>query len=148
MKHPLVLALASYEPTLWRIHAADPTQIVRVILGGYHSQSVSGLAAGTPVESHTHKPSDCGDCVQGEGYFYAYKRGSGGDYVRAVRELWKITGLRPTTFQGNYSGKRFIVSDRLRHLSYSDTPPPQKDRGATTLNRKPTTTIEDYRSQR
>lgn len=128
MGHPVVLALTSYEPTLWRVHPADPAQIVRVILGGYHAQSVTGLATGTPVEIYTHDASVCDDCLQGDRYFFAFERGKDRQYLDAVKQLWKITGLRPTTFQGTHMGKRFVISDRLPHLSYPDDPAPQPKR--------------------
>ncbi len=61
---PVVLMLGSYEPTIWNIGWSEGTNIMAVLVSGYHRQVVAGLPGQIPVlvSSHDNK----GSC----GYFY------------------------------------------------------------------------------
>ncbi len=61
----VALILAAYEPTIWNIGWAAGTNIVGVLVGGYHRQAVAGLDASVPIQISTH--DNKGPC----GYFRA-----------------------------------------------------------------------------
>ena len=61
---PVALMLGNYEPTAWNIGWTKGTRIVAVLVGGYHSQHVTGLPDGVPLIVSTH--DNRGSC----GYFY------------------------------------------------------------------------------
>ncbi|MEW6765858.1 MAG: hypothetical protein AB1344_08755 [Pseudomonadota bacterium] len=122
---PLALAFMAYEPTRWIIKKPPGVRIERVILAGYHEQSVIGIDAGTPLVFHTYKPSQCDGCWQNAGYFFAYqthtKQGSvDKNYLQAVQVLRHTTGKRPATFQGRYEGGDFSISSYTPRMEYRD----------------------------
>lgn len=61
---PVALMLGAYEPTIWNIGWSKETEILAVLVGGYHRQVVAGLEERTPllVSSYDNR----GPC----GYFY------------------------------------------------------------------------------
>jgi hypothetical protein len=61
---PVVLMLGAYEPTIWNIAWSKGTNILAVLVGGYHRQVVAGLPKNTPllIISYSNE-SPCG-------YFY------------------------------------------------------------------------------
>ncbi len=61
---PVVLMLGAYEPTVWNIGWSPGTQILAVLVGGYHRQAVAGLEKETPVLVSSY--DNRGPC----GYFY------------------------------------------------------------------------------
>lgn len=105
---PIILALTAYEKTLWKVSIKRGVKIVKVILGGYHSQRVTGLSPKTPIEAYTYDPSPCDNCWQGPEYFYSYKT--------PPKELGKITGLPVTSFQGRYSGSEFSIFPGIKQF--------------------------------
>jgi hypothetical protein len=46
---PVVLVLNTYHPAVWRVSSGPETQIVGVLLGGYHTSRVEGVDPDTPV---------------------------------------------------------------------------------------------------
>lgn len=109
---PVALVLMAYEPSLWRISAAPGVNIVKVFLGGYHGQDITGLAANIPVEVRTYEPSPCSNCLRQADYFYAYSQTST-EYASTVKKLESITGLQPVSFQGAHQSGRFSVTNNL-----------------------------------
>ncbi|WP_372017471.1 hypothetical protein [Pseudoxanthomonas sp. 10H] len=69
---PVALMLGNYEPTVWNIGWTEGTRIVAVLVGGYHSQVVTGLPASVPRLVSTHE--NRGPC----GYFYVSEERSAG----------------------------------------------------------------------
>ncbi|MEJ2480088.1 MAG: hypothetical protein P8Y78_07885 [Acidihalobacter sp.] len=61
---PVILILASYEPTIWNMGWSEGTKIVAVLVSGYHRQVITGQEKKTPVLISTH--DNRGPC----GYFY------------------------------------------------------------------------------
>lgn len=61
---PVVLMLGAYEPTIWNIGWSQGTNILAVLVSGYHRQVVSGLGKQTPLIISTY--DNRGPC----GYFY------------------------------------------------------------------------------
>jgi hypothetical protein len=98
---PIVLALTAYNRTHWKVILEGSVRITKVILAGYHSQRVSGIPAGTPIETYTHDPSPCERCWQSGEYFYSYRS--------PPAQLKEITELEVTTFQGRYEGYEFSI---------------------------------------
>lgn len=109
---PVALVLMAYEPSLWRVTAAPGVNIVKVFLGGYHGQDITGLAANIPVEVRTYEPSPCSNCLRHADYFYAYSDTST-EYANTVKKLVSITGLQPASFQGAHQSARFSVTQNL-----------------------------------
>lgn len=106
---PVVLALMSYEPVLWKIDGADSSNIQQIILAGYHGQDIEGVPASVPVIAQTNEASTCQNCARQAGYFYAYDEKSP-QYRNAVDKLEAQTGLRLASFQGNREANLFTVS--------------------------------------
>jgi hypothetical protein len=109
---PLALVLMAYEPTLWRVSAAPGVNIVKVFLGGYHGQDITGLPANIPVEARTYEPSPCSNCLRQADHFYAYSKAST-EYDNTVKKLKLITGLQPASFQGAHQSARFSVTQNI-----------------------------------
>lgn len=98
---PIVLALTAYNKTSWKVSLTKGVTLTKVILGGYHSQQISGIPPKTPIEVYTYDPSPCKQCWQGSKFFYSYEK--------PPEELKEITGLEVTSFQGRYSGSEFSI---------------------------------------
>ena len=101
----------AYDTTIWNITVSSDADLVGVIVGGYQQQSIVGLSPTIKVISYTHKTALCGDCIRGDGYFYAYKPDQ--KYHQASAKLKKITGLTTASFQGAYQGSHFNISNHL-----------------------------------
>lgn len=98
---PLVLALTAYDQTHWKLDLARGVKIVKIVLGGYHPQRVSGQPSSTPIETYTYYPSPCERCTAGSPYFY-----TGGAALPRFKE---VTGLDPTSIQGKSQGRSFSI---------------------------------------
>jgi len=106
---PLILSFSSYDKTKWIVKAENHVIIERIILSGYHSQSVTGIPKETPVEVYTYKNSPCRSCYQGSGYFYSYKS-------PPSSKLKEITGLDITSWQGRYTGEEFSIFPDIKRV--------------------------------
>lgn len=73
---PVALLLGAYEPTVWMVGWTQGTQIVAVVVTGYHRQQVTGLPAHVPVLVSTH--ANRGACG------YAYVGGDGSDKLNPI----------------------------------------------------------------
>lgn len=93
-----ILALSSYEPTHWRITGLGVDDITKVILYGYHDQSVSGILASTPVTEYSY---------EGEGNYQGFTYRYPGD-GRVVNHLSR-QGLRVSSFAGSYRATDFSI---------------------------------------
>lgn len=113
-KKPIILVLMAYEPTHWIINQSGDSKIEAVILGGYHSQRVSGISSSIPIQSYTYENSACGECSKGDGYFHSYELKDS----KALDKLYEITGRRVSSFQGSYKGKTFNINDLTPKLNY------------------------------
>lgn len=61
---PIVLMLGAYEPTIWNISLSPETQVLAVLVSGYHRQVIAGLSQSIPSLISTY--DNRGPC----GYFY------------------------------------------------------------------------------
>ena len=102
---PIILGLSAYDPVHWIIDAPDTVTIEKVILSGYHKQRISGLPDNSLIEVYSQEKYPCDNCSFGKGSFYSYKQPSG-NYQR-------LTGLKPSSFQGKYTGDIFKLSDGI-----------------------------------
>lgn len=91
----VTLVLCAYEPVQWTIEPSESTFIERVILSGYHDQSLAERPEVAKVEKSSSK---AGDRI----YFFAYKQGDK-RYREMIEKLAEITDLPTATFQGTYA---------------------------------------------
>jgi hypothetical protein len=105
---PIVIALTAYDKTYWKVSVKEGVKLKKVILGGYHSQRVSGIPTETPIETYTYDPSPCERCWQGSKYFYSYEK--------PPQQLKEITGLEVTSFQGRYKGGDFAIFPGIKKV--------------------------------
>ena len=91
--HPLILVLCSYNRSKWTIHAAKDVKIERIVIGGYHQQTVVESPEGVSLETYSYD--------ERTGGFHTYGPGTDG-HTRAIERIKQLTGLEPTTFQGAY----------------------------------------------
>lgn len=65
---PVALILGAYEPTVWNLGWTQGTEIVAVLVSGYHRQAIAGLASTVPVfNSSYHNRGPCGYVYIGKG---------------------------------------------------------------------------------
>lgn len=105
---PLILAFCAYDKTKWIVKLENGVSIEKVILGGYHAQSVEGIPENTPIEVYTHDSSPCARCYQGNTSFYSYKD--------VPSELKNISEIPPTSWQGKYKGLEFSIFPGMKQL--------------------------------
>jgi hypothetical protein len=103
---PIILAFSAYDKTKWIVKLKDDVLIEKVILGGYHSQSLEGIPPKVPIEVYTYDSSHCDMCYQGRGYFYSY--------TGVPKQLKEITGLSATSWQGKYRGEEFSIFPEMK----------------------------------
>ncbi len=103
---PLILCLTSYEPVTWMMEVDDRVDLRQVILGGQNG-SVTGLPEGIPVADYS-RPSETGKHI-----YYAYKKNDedsgSAAYERLSANLEAATGMRPTSFDGEYGPRKTFV---------------------------------------
>ena len=103
---PVILALSGYDKIKWFVKAAPGVQIDKVVLSGYHAQSVEGISPQTPVEVYTHDESPCkANCSRGDKSFFSYRS--------PPAQLQQIVGLQPASWQGSYTGEKFSIHPGL-----------------------------------
>jgi len=97
---PVVLLLAAYEPVEWYVVPSGAT-VSKIIALGYHRQTIVGAPANSERVSRS---VDDGR----EGAYLGYGKDAE-DVKRFFERAQALTGERPATFQGRYSGSEFIV---------------------------------------
>jgi hypothetical protein len=106
----VTLVLSSYEPTLWTVSLAAGT-IEKVILAGYYTQRVQGLADSVEVVHAYPIPNGTNKVL-----YIGYTMESG-QFLRGVQQLCALTGgMDISSFQGVYeaSQTRPFVVDRVQ----------------------------------
>lgn len=99
---PVVLMLGSYEPTVWNIGWSSGTQLLAVLVSGYHRQVVTGLPANVPMLLSTY--DNKGAC----GYFYVTAENAAGLNVTARRVFARPIDMVYPARQG-----RVVIGDAL-----------------------------------
>ena len=141
-ERPIILVLMAYDPVVWKVKRTAQSNILAVIVGGYHTQALLGLPKSIPTLFATYKEK--GDCNA----FYAYKAGKSLD--QAVARIKEITGreldhllTKPT--HGKYivgdeeavDLTNLIVSEERKIEDYTEKPPfPSGQRGLDQLVRQ------------
>lgn len=105
---PIVLVLMAYEPVVWNIYNYSSAKIEGILLSGYYAQRVTRIDKKIMVDVYTHKASKCRHCQIHNGSFYAYKKDSE-QFQQAMQQIYEITQLKPSSFQGNYEGASFAI---------------------------------------
>ena len=102
---PIILALSAYEPVQWNITAEPGAVIEKIIVNGYHNQTVSGVS-GIPIEEHSYEETGnyIGDFI--------YKWGATAESSNTsslVTKLEQTNRTNLTSFQGCYRGTNFTI---------------------------------------
>ncbi len=98
----VLLVLMAYDPVVWRVKRTKKTNVVGVLVGGYHPQAVFGIERSVPLYISTHiGRNDCG------GYFFAYKADARLDKANAV--VKSITGREIDHLWANYTGREIYI---------------------------------------
>jgi hypothetical protein len=102
---PIILALSAYEPVQWNITAEPGAVIEKIIVNGYHNQTVSGVS-GIPIEEYSYEETGnyIGDFI--------YKWGATPESTNTsslVTKLEQINRTSLTSFQGCYRGTNFTI---------------------------------------
>ena len=101
--NPVALLLGAYEPTIWNIGWSSGTNIVAVLVSGYHRQIASGLSSGVPIINSTRQNG------AGCGYFYI-----GNSPNRSLNPISRRLFEKPVdlVYPGDREG-RIVIGDAL-----------------------------------
>jgi hypothetical protein len=109
----MVLVLNTYDPVTWRVSSGVNTRIVGVLLTGYYTSTVQGIAPETPVinadyHSLTTQPKPTPSCLA---HFFssssAYRGGP--DALVLDRQVLALTGRTLDGLRGAYHLKEVVV---------------------------------------
>jgi hypothetical protein len=103
---PIILALSAYEPVQWNITAEPGVFIEKIIVNGYHNQTVSGVS-GIPIEEHSYEETgnSLGDFI----YNMWGAMPESSNTSSLVTKLEQKNGTSLTSFQGCYRGTNFTI---------------------------------------
>ncbi len=103
----VLLVLNSYDPTIWRVSPGAATRIAGVIMTGFYSSTVEGLAGNTPVfpvelRSHVDRPAP--DSICAPLYDYLGTGYDGGPATTVLnRQINALTGRDADAIRGGYA---------------------------------------------
>ena len=102
---PIILALSSYEPVEWNVILAPGVVVEKIILNGYHDQSVVGVSQ-IPVEEFSYE--ETGNYL---GLVYRWDDGDprGAKNYSLLPSLEQLFDTKLTSFQGCYRGTNFVI---------------------------------------
>jgi hypothetical protein len=103
-KQPMILALSAYEPVQWKIEAEPGAAIAKIIVNGYHDQTVV-VDQNIPVKEYSYE--ETGQYLGN--FMYQWNAAKDQSATSLVNRLEKITGSQLTSFQGCYRGTSFQV---------------------------------------
>jgi hypothetical protein len=98
---PVFLVLSAYDPVVWHLSYTKGTNIVGVMVGGYHKQLVLGVPEGVKVTYGVYE--DKGPCR----VFRTTK--AGGQLTTAARMIQNVTGKPLLTFNDKFENSRYII---------------------------------------
>jgi hypothetical protein len=109
----VVLVLNTYEPAIWKISAAEGTRIAGVILTGYYSSRVEGVASDTPMlvadfEGRKNRPPPDQLCAPLSSYLGTAFRGGPAAMV-LDRQIVALTGKNVDGLRGDYALERVEI---------------------------------------
>jgi hypothetical protein len=116
---PVVLALSSYKPSMWRIELQPGARLQKIILFGRDEQRVSGASADVDIVNRSSCP------------VWAYEWERAGENVRYMTDQYRDflaaaqqeSGLAETSFQGNYDAGTYFSIPPSR-IDYMRAPAP------------------------
>ena len=100
----IILALSAYEPINWNVTVEPGVVIEKIIVNGYHNQTVSGVS-GIPIEVHSYEKTGnyIGD------FIYKWGATPETNTPSLVTKLEQTNRTRLTSFQGCYRGTNFNI---------------------------------------
>jgi len=103
---PIILALSAYEPVQWNITTEPGAVIEKIIVNGYHNQTVSGVS-GIPIEEHSYEETgnSLGDFI----YNMWGATAESSNTSSLVTKLEQTNRTSLTSFQGCYRGTNFTI---------------------------------------
>jgi hypothetical protein len=103
---PIILALSAYEPVQWNITTEPGAVIEKIIVNGYHNQTVSGVS-GIPIEEHSYEQTgnSLGDFI----YNMWGATAESSNTSSLVTKLEQRNRTSLTSFQGCYRGTNFTI---------------------------------------
>jgi hypothetical protein len=109
----VLLVLNSYEPAVWRVSAGANTRVTGVILTGYYSSKVEGVAPDTPVfavelRSRQIRPAPGSACAPLYGYL-GTSFGGGPAAMVLDRQINALTGRDINGMRGGYALDRVEI---------------------------------------
>ena len=133
---PVVLALAAYEPTIWRVGWSEKTRIVAVVASGYHRQIVLGLPRSVPVLAMA---AEAGTECPRFGYFIHSGQTRSSELSQANRAMRAIVGRsidrvyapkeKGVVVLGEVNGsERFVTSNEVKLTDYVAADQPKAGR--------------------
>jgi len=109
----IVLVLNTYEPAIWKVSVTEGTRITGVILTGYYTSRVEGIASDTPVlalelrsRKNAPKPDDV--CAPFSNYLGTAFRGGPAALV-LDRQIAAVTGRNVDGLRGDYALDRVEI---------------------------------------
>lgn len=102
---PIILALSAYEPLNWNVTVEPGAVIEKILVNGYHNQTISGVT-GIPIEEHSY--DETGDYLGN----FIYKWDATTESTNTpslVTKLEQINHTKLTSFQGCYRGTSFTI---------------------------------------
>ena len=101
---PIILALSAYEPVNWNVTLEPGAVIEKIIVNGYHAQTVSGVS-GIPIEVHSYEATGnyIGD------FIYKWGATPENNTPSLVTKLEQTNRTSLTSFQGCYRGTNFNI---------------------------------------
>ncbi|HCV30068.1 MAG TPA: hypothetical protein DGO89_07465 [Microcoleaceae bacterium UBA9251] len=102
---PIILALSAYEPINWNVTVEPGAVIEKILVNGYHNQTISGVT-GIPVEEHSYE--ETGDYLGN----FIYKWDATTESTNTpslVTKLEQINHTKLSSFQGCYRGTSFTI---------------------------------------
>ena len=109
----MLLVLSTYEPAIWRVSSSAQTRVVGVLLIGYYTSTVEGIAPETPVVSVDHegrasRPNPAPVCARMQSWLGGGYHGGPGALV-LDRQVLALTGRNLDGLRGSYRLKEAKV---------------------------------------
>lgn len=96
---PIALVLTAYESVEWQIELEPGALLERVLVSGYHAQSVTGLPSYIPVQSSSYDQ-------RSPNFIYGYDNRT---CAKAVDVAVQLYGKAPAEYFCQYKGAAFVI---------------------------------------
>lgn len=102
---PIILALAAYNETIWKLKIEKGADVKAVLIGGYFEQEVDGLPESIPVKFESHFP------LPSKEHFWGHKKDSI-EYPKLLTRLKELSSLNPSTTQLADAASSFTIDGK------------------------------------